>query len=78
MDACWWVGGGCYSYIRFEEKHRTDKVYHSTDKEKHSTGEGEQSTDKGKQYRVLTKTKEKNSEKYKMSVVQWKNRRLPP
>ncbi len=19
MDACWWVGGGCYSYIRFEK-----------------------------------------------------------
>jgi hypothetical protein len=54
MDACWWVGG-CYSYIRFEEKHSTDKVEHSTDEEKHSTGEGEQSTDKGKQYRVLTK-----------------------
>jgi hypothetical protein len=27
MDACWWVGGGgCYSYIRFEEKHSTDEV----------------------------------------------------
>ncbi len=55
MDACWWVGGGCYSYIRLEEKHSTEEVYHSTDEEKHSTGEGEQSTDKGKQYRVLTK-----------------------
>ncbi len=54
MDACWWVGG-CYSYIRFKEKHSTDEEKHSTGEGEQSTGEGEQSTDKDKQYRVLTK-----------------------